>query len=502
MRPTLALLAALTGLLAPAVGRAADAAPTPEAISLPEAIARAAAGNVDLRRQNVALRTAAAGTLAALGKFDLLLGADATFARSVNPPLRAGDQSAGSTKSLVFDVSLSRALESGGSLSLAAQGRGVTSTSTFTCGLPPGTTGQCKVYTPNVTLQFTQPLLRGFGREYAEASLRKQRLNQDLALLNRQAHAANDVRDTVIAYWELAYQMRDLEIRRSAEALAREQLAISEAQIKVGRMGQLEAASVRRAIAQAQQDEAASEQQLMGRALDLQRLFGAAVPRGFVGLAAAEVPSSAAHEVNVDAETAHALEASPALKALRKGLALTEIDVQVAQSSLRPQLDFGASVGRQGRNLDVGTSLDQLGNNNDTNWSAGLTFSLPVQNRAARGAAEIARAAGDSAQLDATDLELAIRDGVARLGAQVRSAGARVGFAREAVTFAQQNLEAERAKFDVGRSTNNDVLLRQQELKQAQIAVARADVDLLEADAALAALTGDLLDAYGVTLRP
>jgi outer membrane protein TolC len=240
----------------------------------------------------------------------------------------------------------------------------------------------------------------------------------------------------------------------------------------------------------------------MGRALDLQRLFGAAVPRGFVGIGAAEVPSSAAHDVNVDAETAHALEASPALKALRMGLALTEIDVQVALASLRPQLDFGASVGRQGRNLDVGTSLGQLGHMDDTNWSAGLTFSLPVQNRAARGAAGIARAAGESAELDAADLELSIRDGVARLGAQVRSAGARVGFAREAVTFAQQNLESERAKFDVGRSTNNDVLLRQQELKQAQIAVARADVDLLEADAALAALTGDILDAYGVTLRP
>jgi outer membrane protein TolC len=131
----------------------------------------------------------------------------------------------------------------------------------------------------------------------------------------------------------------------------------------------------------------------------------------------------------------------------------------------------------------------------------GLTFSLPVQNRAARGAAEAARAGADSAQLDAADLELAIRDGVARFAAQIRSASARAGFAREAVTFAQQNLDAEKARFDVGRSTNNDVLLRQQELKQAEIAVARADVDLLEADAALDALTGDILETYGVALK-
>src|SRR6185295_2787358 len=99
----------------------------------------------------------------------------------------------------------------------------------------------------------------------------------------RQAHAANALRDTITAYWELAYQAQDLEIRRSAEALARQQLATTDAQIKVGRMGALEAAAVNRAIAQAQGEEASSEQLLMVRALDLQRLFGAPVPRGFPG---------------------------------------------------------------------------------------------------------------------------------------------------------------------------------------------------------------------------
>jgi outer membrane protein TolC len=154
-----------------------------------------------------------------------------------------------------------------------------------------------------------------------------------------------------------------------------------------------------------------------------------------------------------------------------------------------------------GRNLGLADSLDQLTSNTNTVWSAGLTFSFPVQNRAARGAADAARAAGDSARLDAEDLELAIRDGVARFASQIRSADQRIGFARASVTYAQQNLEAERARFDVGRSTNNDVLLRQQDLKQAQINVARAVVDLLEADVALDALTGDILDTYGITLR-
>ena len=359
----------------------------------------------------------------------------------------------------------------------------------------------CTIYSPQMTLSFTQPLLRGFGREITEANLYKARVNQDLSLLNRQAQAANTVRDTIIAYWELAYQTQDLEIQRFSETLAREQLRTTAAQIQVGKMGELAAAAVNRAIATAQQAEASSEQALMGRALDLQRLFGATVPPAFVGYKAADALDASKHDVDVAAETKHALEASPALKSIRMGLELSATDVRVALDSMRPQLNFVGSVAEGGRNHDLGQSISQLTNPDYTEYSAGLTFAFPLQNRAARGATEVARAAADGAQLDAHDLELQIRDTVARMAAQIRSAGARVEYGRAAVTYSEQNLKAEQARFQVGTSTNNDVLLRQQELRQAQSSVARATADLLEADVALAALTGDILDLYGITLR-
>src|SRR5262249_47029802 len=153
----------------------------------------------------------------------------------------------GSNTNLALDLSLARALESGGTLSLALQSRtAIQSTQPFPCGLssadvaaltmaiPPLPIPPCNVYTPTVTLAFTQPLLRGFGREIAKAALYKAHVNDDLALLNRQAQAANTVRDTIIAYWELAYQTQDLENQRFAERLAREQLRTTEAQIQVG----------------------------------------------------------------------------------------------------------------------------------------------------------------------------------------------------------------------------------------------------------------------------
>jgi outer membrane protein TolC len=410
------------------------------------------------------------------------------------------DRNSGATYGQLVDLSLSRALESGGNLTLALQGRGQTTSASFACGST-ASAQSCQIYMPAATLTFTQPMLRGFGREIAEANLYKARVNQDLALLNRQAQAANTVRDTIIAYWELAYQTQDLENQRFAERLAREQLRTTQAQIQVGKLGELSAAAVNRAIATAELAEASSEQSLMGRALDLQRLFGAAVPPGFVGYKAADALDASKHDVDVGAETKHALEASPALKSIRMGLALTETDLRVARNSMRPQLNFTGSVSEGGRNNAIGESFNQLTNISYAEYSAGLTFQLPIQNRAARGAEEVAHAASDSAQLDARDLELQLRDTVARMAAQVRSAGARVEHGLEAVGYSEQNLKAEQARFSVGTSTNNDVLLRMQELLQAKTSVARAMADLLEADVALAALTGDILDLYGIRLK-
>jgi outer membrane protein TolC len=483
---------AITFLAVPALG--ADAPTVPgEPITLRQAIERAAHGNVDLRREGITLRTTDANIVAALGQFDFVLSADGTFTRRVTPALTAAAITNGPTDIYNFDLFLTRPLESGGQLQLQ-----LSPDATHGTLGPNGTAAT--IYTPSVNLTFTQPFLRNFGSEVTEANLRKARIARNQELWNREARAAVVLRDTITAYWELAYQTVDLDIRRSAVALAEQQLRTTLAQVEIGKMGELQAAAVRRAISDDQQEVETSLQQLMGKSLDLLRLLGTPVPRGFAGLRAADAATVDPHDVNTDAEAARALEASPALKALRDGVALSDIDARTAIASMKPQLDLSASIGRVGRDFNADQSLRELYQGDNTQGSVGLVFSLPIQNRAARGAADAARAAADNSRLTAEDLELSIRDSAARLAAQIRSASHRIDLAKQSVKYAEQNLEAERARFQVGQSTNNDVLMRQQELKQAQLSGARAAVDLLEGDIALSALTGDILDTYGVLI--
>jgi outer membrane protein len=322
-----------------------------------------------------------------------------------------------------------------------------------------------------------------------------------MALLQRQMRACNVIRDVIIAYWELAYATQNLAIVLSALELAQEQLHTTEAMIAVGRLADADAASVERAIAQRMEDVALGEQLLFFRSLDVQRLLGATATAG-APLAAADQPSNAASTFDESAEVSRAIDVNPQLRALKLGRRLSEIDIATARNTLRPRLDFVGSVGPVGWKTSLDDSLKQTAKLGDLAWSAGLTFELPVQNRSARGQAQAAEEGLNLATINAEDFALQLRDLVLRAGRSARTASQRGKLGQREVEFAKQNLDAERARFHAGRATNNDVLLRQQELKDAEKRLLRATIDQSESEVAMAAATADVLDQFGVALGP
>ncbi|NJK31380.1 MAG: TolC family protein [Deltaproteobacteria bacterium] len=82
----------------------------------------------------------------------------------------------------------------------------------------------------------------------------------------------------------------------------------------------------------------------------------------------------------------------------------------------------------------------------------------------------------------------------------IRSSAKRFDLALLSVDLAEQNLAAEQARFEVGRSTNYDVLFRIDELTTAQTTALQARLDYLRAKLELQMLTGEILPAYGLDL--
>jgi outer membrane protein TolC len=89
---------------------------------------------------------------------------------------------------------------------------------------------------------------------------------------------------------------------------------------------------------------------------------------------------------------------------------------------------------------------------------------------------------------------------VVRAANLVRSATKRMDVLVKAADMAEVNLRSEKARFEVGRATNFDVLRRQEELAQARLRQARAKTDYLRSVAVLEAVTGEILPHYGIAV--
>src|SRR6185369_17883172 len=99
------------------------------------------------------------------------------------------------------------------------------------------------------------------------------------------------------------------------------------------------------------------------------------------------------------------------------------------------------------------------------------------------------------------------RDARARLAVRAtravqraKAAVASIALGDLAIGLAEQNVTAEQKRFELGKSTNFDVLRRQDEREQARLRKASAVADYLAARAELDGLSGAILARYHIVM--
>jgi outer membrane protein TolC len=90
--------------------------------------------------------------------------------------------------------------------------------------------------------------------------------------------------------------------------------------------------------------------------------------------------------------------------------------------------------------------------------------------------------------------------GVIRAANALRTAAKVMDVSQISLELAKENLLAEAARFEVGRSTNYDVLLRLDQVDLAAAQALNAQITYLKALVQLQALNGEILPAYGIDL--
>ena len=366
---------------------------------------------------------------------------------------------------------------------------------------------------------FAQPLLRGRGKEASGAPL---------LLAQRNAQVSDRVFRTQVdtirfgvvqAYWERVFAGRNVDVVEQSLQLAREQLGRTQAQVEVGMLAPVEETQAEVAVAQRRNELIIARNRLENSADNLRALLRAkSLPGGWeTEIDLTEAPEIIPRQAEIDEAIRTALANRPEIATARAQISARQVEVNSTRNSMLPALDLVGGVSFIGVGGDTivrepfpgqevievlpggyPDAFRQLFGLGFSTWRVGFNFSMPVGNSTARGNYAQATLNEDKAR---TELERAEQQTIL----EVRQAVRAVADAGELVTstaatreLAEQQLAIEQDRFDVGMSTNFEVLTFQDDLARVQVQELRAMIDYRNAQAALARVTGAIAETYGI----
>ena len=353
----------------------------------------------------------------------------------------------------------------------------------------------------DVSATFNQPLLRGRGRWYYRAQERRAKLSRDAAVLARRAVAIQVVQTMIATYWDLVLAQRQVQITQGSLDLAKERLRITQIGADGGKIPRSEIPAVQQIIATREEDVLNGQLAVLDRSIELRRNSGMTIGKGDLGLKVDTQLAPGADALELGAATERAFAASPELAQLEKQQQAATIEIEVTENGLLPQLDAALTAGPTGQDDTFSGAWKNLAQFDTFTIGGQLTLQHNFGAENVRGLARQQRAQRMKLKVNAADVRLQIAQTMARAVAQVELAKRRVALSQRAIDLANENIKIESDRFNLGKSTNFDVLNRQEELRQAELRKAQAIVDWHKAEASVQALTGDILPTYGVSVE-
>lgn len=437
-------------------------------LSLDEAVALAVANNQDL---DVSVNTAEASRYILLsnwGIFDPLAEASILRSHTETPATSNLVGAAVSTRdSTDFSTRITQLAPTGGTFSLGFTVDRTSQNSSFFFVNP--------AYTSGLTFSFDQPLLRNFGRDTTTWLIRTARNSRDATYQNFVRSVQGTVNSVELAYWDLVYALRNLEVKKESRSLSAELNRITKIKIDVGSLAPIDIVQTEVGIATAEQEIIIAEG-LIGDAQDrLKRLLNFDPSKWNVTIVPVDELRAEQPGVEVEEGLKRALVARPEILATQYGVDNDRIRYEYWRNQTRPALDLVGSYGFAGLggtttlrdemgNIisrsrgDLGDSLQQITDRDFKNWSIGLNFSYPILNRRAKGQRGAALYSWEASKANLGAVEQNVMLEVRSAARDIETARRSTVAAQKARGLAERNLDAERKKFDNGMTTSFQVL--------------------------------------------
>jgi outer membrane protein len=381
-----------------------------------------------------------------------------------------------------YTVGFSQALATGTSVSVDGTMSRVESTSNFNLFNPS--------YTGQITYTAGQHLLRDRGRLPNTRQILIGQNNEKQSEVAFEIQMTNLLVQAQKSYWDLVFAAQDLGVKQRSLDLAQRTLEENKMKVEIGTLAPVD-------VLQTQADVAARREQLVVSTFNvtsaedqLKKMTSSDKdPSMFmVKLRALDLPKrpEAVQIPILEDAIRIALENRPEMRQALLDMQNKDIDVRYTKNQKLPILDVTASYnqnGSGGTKIErtglagsaanvipggVGNAFGQLFGYDYTGYSFGFSFILPLNNKAAEADHDRAlneqRLSKSKMDVIAQQIALEVRNSLT----QVEMNRARIETAKITHDLAQQKMEAEQEKFNLGTSTLRFVLEEQRNVAQAE----------------------------------
>jgi outer membrane protein len=356
----------------------------------------------------------------------------------------------------------------------------------------------------NVNLSATQPLWRNLFTNPVKINIQQAVLSRQIADISLRQRVVGTERNVRSAYWALVGAIQRLAVARQNLELSQTQLKNNRVRVEVGTMAPIDIIAAQAEVAGNEEAVIVAEAAIKTAEDNLRMLiFDPNQPDFWTAtIQPTNEPALQPLEVNTEAAIKTALESRTDIVSIRRNMQINDLSLKLAKNSTLPDVSLSAQVranGTGGTRFFFNQLLEETQPRIERpftdalsdsfgfaypNWGVSVSYAYPLGKEAAE--ANYARAQIQRRQQDAQlkQTEMAIVQQVRQAARNVQSNFQRVQSTKVARELAEQRLNAQQKRFDVGLSTlfeltqaQRDVVIQRNAEVNAIIAYSQSLVD-------------------------
>jgi len=373
------------------------------------------------------------------------------------------------------------------------------------------------------TFNYTQPLLRNFKIDSNRENIYVAKVTRDMSDVQLRATITNTLANAQKAYWEFVYATQAVQVAKDSLDIASRLVRDNNTRVEVGTMAPLDVLTAKSQEAAANQTLVLAQATQRNNEIALKQFIvsGTDDPTWNSTIEATDQPDFNPQPIDLQAALRRALSERTDLTLAKQTVQQNDIILKYMNDQLKPQTDLTVSYGTTGIG---GTAFTRTNLSNSTGsnittipggiadaysslfrtlypaWTIGVNFSYPLGQSTQEATLARARVQQNQVNAELKQTELQVATDVTNAWTAANNAAEQALAAQVTVQLATSNLDAEQSKFDVGMSTNYNVVLAQQQLSNARQTEARAIANYRESLVELERLQQTTLQGANITV--